>query len=66
MTGLNVLQDKILEVASIITDDHLNIVSDEFEMVIHQSEDVFKTMIPWCQEQHNKVTKSHLYRHPTK
>ncbi|OXU27836.1 hypothetical protein TSAR_001383 [Trichomalopsis sarcophagae] len=55
MTGLNVMQDKILEVASIITDDQLNIVSDEFQMVIHQSEAVFETMIPWCQEQHNKT-----------
>lgn len=55
MTGLNVTQDRILEVASIITDDNLNIVSDEFEIVINQSEVVFESMIPWCQEQHNKV-----------
>ena len=57
MTGLNVLEDRILEVASIITDDNLNIISDEFEMVINQPESIFETMIPWCQEQHNKVFK---------
>lgn len=55
MTGLNVTEDRILEVASIITDDQLNIISDDFEIVINQSEAVFKSMIPWCQEQHNKV-----------
>lgn len=55
MTGLNVTEDRILEVASVITDDNLNIVSDEFEMVINQSEAVYQSMIPWCQEQHNKV-----------
>ncbi|XP_023246617.1 uncharacterized protein LOC106643471 [Copidosoma floridanum] len=55
MTGLNVLEDKILELASIITDDNLNIVSDEFEIVINQSESIYESMIPWCQEQHKKT-----------
>jgi len=55
MTGLNVMDDKILEVASIITDDNLNIISDEFEIVINQPESVYESMIPWCQEQHAKT-----------
>lgn len=55
MTGLDVTKDRILEVASVITDDNLNIVSDDFEIVIHQSETVFDAMIPWCQEQHSRV-----------
>ncbi|KAJ8687108.1 hypothetical protein QAD02_022902 [Eretmocerus hayati] len=55
MTGLNVDEDRILEIASIITDDHLNIISDDFEIVVNQPDYVLENMIPWCQEQHKKT-----------
>lgn len=55
MTGLDLSKDRILEVASLVTDNDLNIVSSEFQMVIHQSEETFEKMVPWCQTQHAKV-----------
>lgn len=61
MSGLNVIEDKILEIASIITDDKLNIISHEFEIVVNQSETVFSEMIQWCQDQHGKVMKGYLW-----
>ncbi|KAL7292225.1 hypothetical protein TKK_0014175 [Trichogramma kaykai] len=55
MTGLNLIEDRILEVASVITDKNLNIISDSFEVVINQPKAILDGMIPWCQEQHTKT-----------
>ncbi|XP_016837517.1 oligoribonuclease [Nasonia vitripennis] len=54
MTGLAVESDRILEVACLITDENLNIVSDEFHQVLHQSDDELARMNEWCQEHHTK------------
>lgn len=55
MTGLAVETDRILEVACLITDENLNIVSDEFHQVLHQSDIDLARMDAWCQEHHTKV-----------
>jgi len=60
MTGLNPLLDHILEVACVITDKELNIIT-ELNIVIHQSETILSQMNEWCREQHTKVSISYTY-----
>lgn len=54
MTGLDPLEDKILEIATLITDDNLNIIAEGPNLVIHQSDEVLTKMNEWCQIQHAK------------
>lgn len=58
MSGLDPVNDKILEVACLITDGNLKKVSDEFHIIIHQSDDVLNGMNEWCIEHHEKVCDS--------
>lgn len=55
MTGLDVENDRILEVACLVTDENLNLIGDEFEMVLHQPDELLEKMVPWCQTTHSKV-----------
>ena len=55
MTGLQVETDRILEVACLITDENLEIVSDEFNVVLNQPDEILDQMDEWCQKQHGKV-----------
>lgn len=55
MSGLDPVKDKILELACIVTDFNLKTVSDEFEIVIHQPEEVLNGMDEWNTKQHRKV-----------
>ena len=52
MTGLDVEKDVILEVATIITDNDLNIVEESDSMVIYQPESVLATMNEWSRKHH--------------
>ena len=53
MTGLDVKQDKILEVSCILTTPELHGYTNEsFSMVVHQNLDVLEAMSDWCIEQH--------------
>ncbi len=52
MTGLDPVNDKILEIATIITDDELNIIAEGPHLVIHQTDTVLESMNEWCQVQH--------------
>jgi oligoribonuclease len=52
MTGLDPHHDVILEIATIITDSNLNIIAQGPALVIHQPEEVLKTMNEWCVKQH--------------
>jgi oligoribonuclease len=54
MTGLEPKTDKILEIASIVTDSQLNILAEGPVFAIHHSDDVLDNMNPWCIEQHGK------------
>lgn len=54
MTGLNADRDKILEIASIITDAELNIIAEGPVFAIHQSQTILDRMNQWCVEQHGK------------
>jgi oligoribonuclease len=52
MTGLNPLQDRIIELAIVITDKHLNTVAEAPVWVVHQSDEVLAGMDAWNQKTH--------------
>ncbi|MGA1436024.1 MAG: oligoribonuclease [Ilumatobacteraceae bacterium] len=52
MTGLDHMSDVIVEIATIITDDDLNIVAEGPDLVIHQPDEVLRNM-------NEVVTKMH-------
>lgn len=54
MTGLDIETSHILEVACLITDKNLNIISNELSIVIHQSDNILDNMNKWCLEYHEK------------
>lgn len=54
MTGLEPSKDKVLEIASIVTDSDLNILAEGPELAIYQPDDILDNMDPWCIEQHGK------------
>jgi len=52
MTGLNTDEDYIIEIATIVTDAHLNILAEGPELAVHQSEEVLSMMDEWNTNQH--------------
>ena len=54
MTGLDPEKDKILEIATIITDGNLNILAEGPDLVIHQPVSILKGMDQWNQDHHGK------------
>lgn len=54
MTGLEVETCHILEVACFITDEQLELASDDLNIVIHQSDKILENMSDWCNLHHSK------------
>ena len=54
MTGLDPATEVIVEIATLITDDELNIVAEGPDLVINQPETVLKAMDPFVIEMHTK------------
>jgi oligoribonuclease len=54
MTGLDTQNDVILEIATVITDSHLNILAEGPVLAIHQSDEKLDAMDKWNQRQHKK------------
>jgi oligoribonuclease len=54
MTGLNPDQDHILEIAIVITDQNLNIIADDFDLIIKQPTETLALMNEWVKETHSK------------
>jgi oligoribonuclease len=52
MTGLNPFNDKILEVATVITDSRLEILADGPVIAIRQPEETLAAMDPWNTQHH--------------
>eukprot|EP00252_Welwitschia_mirabilis_P021441 TRINITY_DN5503_c0_g1_i1.p1 TRINITY_DN5503_c0_g1~~TRINITY_DN5503_c0_g1_i1.p1 ORF type:complete len:252 (+),score=63.68 TRINITY_DN5503_c0_g1_i1:246-1001(+) len=52
MTGLNVEEDRILEIACIITDGHLSKSVEGPDLIINQSNECLTRMNEWCQDHH--------------
>ena len=54
MTGLNTLTDKVLELAIVITDAHLNTIAEAPVLVVHQSDEVLAGMDAWNTSTHGR------------
>lgn len=54
MTGLEPNRDKIIEIATIVTDANLNIVAEGPVFAIHQEDAVLAAMDAWNTNQHKK------------
>jgi oligoribonuclease len=54
MTGLDPDKDRILEIATVITDKHLTVLAEGPVIAIHQSEKVLSLMDAWNKEHHGK------------
>jgi len=52
MTGLDTQQDKIIEIATIVTDSELNILAEGPMLAIHQSDEIMSGMDEWNTKQH--------------
>ena len=53
MSGLDPEKDVILEVATIVTDADLNILTEGSVIAVHQGENVFESMDEWNTKHHN-------------
>lgn len=66
MTGLDPLNDVILEIATIVTDADLNVLAVGPELAIHRAQSVLDAMDEWNQTHHgasgliDRVLESHL------
>lgn len=66
MTGLDPATDRIIEIATVVTDTQLNVLADGPVMAIHQSNDMLDHMNEWCVKQHgrsgltDRVRASHI------
>ena len=54
MTGLNPATDRIIEIASIVTDSNLNILAEGPVIAIHQSDELLALMDDWNKNTHGK------------
>ncbi|MDO6564841.1 oligoribonuclease [Amphritea sp. 1_MG-2023] len=54
MTGLDPEHDRIIEIATIVTDSQLNILAEGPNLVIHQSDALLAGMDEWCTNQHGQ------------
>lgn len=52
MTGLDPEKERIIEIAIIATDAHLNVLAEGPELVIHQPDSLLDQMDKWCVHQH--------------
>ena len=52
MTGLDPDRDRILEIATLVTDKQLNILAEGPVFAVHQSDAVLSAMGEWCTRQH--------------
>ncbi|OTQ31376.1 oligoribonuclease [Gilliamella apicola] len=54
MTGLNPATDRIIEIATIVTDSNLNILAEGPVIAIHQSDELLVLMDDWNKNTHGK------------
>ena len=54
MTGLEPKTDKILEIATVITDGDLNVLAEGPVIAIHQTDELLDNMDEWCTNQHGR------------
>ncbi|HEX5340346.1 MAG TPA: oligoribonuclease [Gammaproteobacteria bacterium] len=54
MTGLDPDRDRILEIATLVTDKYLNILAEGPVLAVHQSDATLAAMGEWCTHQHGQ------------
>lgn len=54
MTGLEPEHDRILEIATIVTNNHLDIVAEGPVLAIKQSDELLDSMDAWCTKTHGE------------
>ena len=54
MTGLDPLNDYIIEIATLVTDRHLNVLAEGPVLAIHQADEVLDDMDEWNTRTHGK------------
>lgn len=54
MTGLNPLTERIIEMATIVTDSDLNVIAEGPVLAIHQSDELLAAMDSWNTKHHNE------------
>ena len=54
MTGLDPERDRILEIATLVTDKQLNLLAEGPVVAVHQSDAVLAVMGEWCTHQHGR------------
>jgi len=52
MTGLDTMQDHIIEIATIVTDSQLNVLAEGPMLAVHQPDSVLSAMDDWNTRQH--------------
>ena len=55
MTGLDPDKEKIIEIATLITDSNLNVISEGPNLIISQPKEVLDEMDDWNQNQHGST-----------
>lgn len=55
MTGLDPDGERIIEIATVVTDEHLNTIAEGPVLAIHQSDEILAKMDKWNQKQHGKT-----------
>ncbi|MCH2157214.1 MAG: oligoribonuclease [Oleiphilaceae bacterium] len=54
MTGLEPESDRIIEIATIVTDANLNTLAEGPVMAVHQSDELLDSMDEWCTRTHGE------------
>jgi oligoribonuclease len=54
MTGLDTFEDRIIEIATIVTDSQLNLLAEGPTLAIHQPDSVLSAMDEWNTRQHGQ------------
>ncbi len=54
MTGLDPDTDKVLEIATLVTDGNLNLIAEGPVLAIKQSDEILDGMDPWCVKTHGE------------
>ncbi len=54
MSGLDPEKERIIEIATLVTDEHLNLLAEGPDLVVHQPLKVLKKMDAWNKEHHQK------------
>ncbi len=54
MTGLDPERERIIEIATVVTDGELNVLAEGPELVLHQPEEILEAMDEWNRKHHGE------------